>query len=140
MSIYLYSQFPLFDDDSQVIYRESVADVLTEKMKAVRHWIGDCFTFSKAPQKKIAEMEKLFAAKFSAHRYDREGKLILSGRPEASEKEREKLNAFAPQSTYGLRSALLLASLQDGAGLESWQVYTKNGQAVQKQELWAFVE
>ncbi|WP_068467434.1 zeta toxin family protein [Candidatus Protochlamydia phocaeensis] len=46
---------------------------------------------------------------------------------------------FVPQSTFVLRSALLLASQQEGVNLQSWMVYTKSGKPDYK-HLWPFLD
>ena len=47
--------------------------------------------------------------------------------------------SFQPPSTFALRSALLLASQNDGVPMESWMVYTRSGKPV-SQDLWPFLD
>lgn len=55
--------------------------------------------------------------------------------------------SYTPLSTFILRSAILLASSQEGIGLESWMVYTKSGKPTDESgkpadegKLWRFLE
>ena len=48
-------------------------------------------------------------------------------------------SSFQPPSTFVLRSALLLASQNDGVPLDSWMVYTKSGKP-SNQGLWPFLD
>jgi hypothetical protein len=49
------------------------------------------------------------------------------------------VHKVSPQSTFGLRSAVLSASHRDACGLESWSVYTKAGKPTTDKK-WAFLD
>lgn len=63
---------------------------------------------------------------------------IIDKHDELSKKHFKDIG-LPPQSTYALRTALLNASQADGAGLQSWSVYTKGGKPVFK-SIWPFLE
>lgn len=49
--------------------------------------------------------------------------------------------SFVPQSTFALRSALLLSAQANNANIESWMVYTKRGKpSVESGQLWNFLD
>lgn len=57
---------------------------------------------------------------------------------EVSIVRRKEEHGKTPKSTYAIRSAILLASQQEGVGIESWMVYTKGGKP--GQDLWSFLD